>query len=503
MKKVILVVLVFVLAGCSIDFGFDTTSKSKKAFVDEVDYPDAVTEYPDVPTYPTDVTDYPDAPTYPTDDTSPIDDDEFPDPVTDPFYVKGLVNLDVNGNGNNRFPYGSDCDDDSDGFKPYECGGVDFDDSDPNVIYNGGDGTFVFGGNYDVSDYLGEYYFGNVSSAGYFGIVKSFDLDQDGNKDLIFSGLDRLNILFNNGQGGFLNGVTVNIEGNISDYIFTDANSDGIIDLVTVGTTWWDNIFYAPWGSLTIYYSYKGRLFDYMVAYDIAAQMVKADDLDNDGYNDLLVSNRNGREFYIFYGSSEGNFNIKTFIDVSEDYISYLSTGDVDLNGEKDIVASIKGNDLDSDHIILNQHDGLYYNYVTTPHVTDSAGSGYNMLCDFDNDDYLDIISIFTGGYNEVIYLLNNEKSIFLNYTSLYEHIIIVSISCSDLNGDGNMDIFVNAYRENVFYWGDGKGNFYESGKEIEGDYTYVYIDDINNDGKSDKIVFKYVSESLEIYYGQ
>jgi len=489
MKKYILTVVLGVfLVGCSLDFGFDTTSKTK-AFVDEIEYPDAVTEYPDVPTYP-------------TDDTSPID-DEFPDPVTDPFYVKGLVNLDVNGDGNNRYPYGSDCDDDSDGFKPYECGGVDFDDSDSNVIYNGGDGTFVFGESFDVSSYLGEYFWGEESVAGYFSIVKSFDLNQDGNSDLVFSGFDRLNILFNNGQGGFLNGVTVDIEGNISDYIFSDVNGDGVIDLITIGTTLTDGIWYDSYGDVIIYYSNKGRLFDYKVVYDVPAKMVRADDLNGDGDNDLIISNRNGKEFYIYYGNSDDNFDIETFFGEEEYYIPYLSSGDIDLNGEKDIIVSVMGNDLGSDHTILNQHDGLYSNYTTMPHITDSTGSWYNMVCDFNNDGYLDILYTIFEDYKEVIYILLNSVGNFSNYSYLYGHKNITSIGCRDLNGDGNTDIVVNAYKENVFYLGDGDGNFFESRKEIEEDYTYVYVDDINNDGKSDEIIFRNTGEKVDIYYGQ
>lgn len=171
-------------------------------------------------------------------------------------------------------------------------------------------------------------FFGNKS------VAVAADLDKDGDQDLFVGGRSvarsygttpRSYILINDGKGNF-SIASDNIApglakiGMVTDAAWTDKNRDGWPDLVIVG----------EWMPITIFMNNKGRLADRTVAEGLDKtsglwQSVKTEDIDGNGFPDLLV----------------GNWGENSKLKASPDHPLELYVGDIDGNGSADQILCV------------------------------------------------------------------------------------------------------------------------------------------------------------------
>ncbi len=235
------------------------------------------------------------------------------------------------------------------------------------------------------------------------------DVDNDGDLDLFVTNEEGSNRLFENDGSGHFTDITAAAglasQGGGMCASFADVNSDGYSDLCVT--------FWYPHNKLYLNESKNGRIFfrDITELTDLSGSVpsksngVVFADVNNDGFSDLFIANRNnGNKLYLNNGSG-------LFSDKTGDYFlseKGMSNGavfaDFDLDGYQDLYVTNVG-----ENVLYKNVDGKYFKDVTSTFGAEL--SGYCTGCatgDADNDGDPDL---YVANY------INGNSSLFLNMT--------------------------------------------------------------------------------------
>lgn len=287
-----------------------------------------------------------------------------------------------------------------------------------------------------------------------------------------------------------------------------DIDGDGDLDVlgsVTGGMSgsvaWWENSDTTP-GTFfvkhTIDDDYAGPSYLY------------AADVNGDGYNDVLAASWS--EYDITWWNNVGGTGdnwVKHTIDASFDRASSVFTGDIDNDGDLDILGS--GNFSEAGIAWWENLTGTGGTWTKHTISNTSAGRGA-VIVDIDNDGYLDVLWGRETG-NNIAWWKN------LDGTGIYwtEHVIdnssnggVSSVYSSDIDGDGDMDVLAGscydpagpfgfiAWWENI----DGSGTVWTKHVNIDnfiGTAT-VYSVDLDNDGDMDILGTRQSSDDILLW---
>ncbi len=242
--------------------------------------------------------------------------------------------------------------------------------------------------------------------------MKSFDMDNDGNTDLLPLSNDRfaggVSILFNNGNAefpfeSFMRQSVCNISnyplvGRANSFTVTDVNNDGSKDVIIESS-------YITNGNIECYAirvmkNNGHRSFSILSDYEFPNQynsIISAEDFDNDGYTDILCTG------FLMKNNGSGYFTV-----IQGYSISNGIPGDFDSDGDLDVVSS----ESNSVNLYKNNGDGTF----STPlNFETGIGSGGVWSGNFDNDCDLDIVSL--NNYYSYITVLKNSSE--TDYCSL------------------------------------------------------------------------------------
>ena len=325
------------------------------------------------------------------------------------------------------------------------------------------------------------------------------DLDQDGDQDIVVlnSGEDDFTILKNTKEGKFVMHANYPAPSNSSQVITANLNGDRYPDIVVIGVSRMVDVFLA-YNDPEFNFSYDGPsrylISDY--SYSICAL-----DLDNDGDLDLAATCKNSRTLDLLKNRGDGTFVSDVILPIEN------SPGEIvsgDLNG-----------DQYPDLVIINRGDGDYklggkaWHYTTSVIMNDkgtlSNRTDYGVgktpsavsLSDLNNDGALDIVVANEGdAVNGVSVLMNDGKGIFPagDGTEIgaqqYKAMDPNDVFCSDVNGDGYVDILTacrNTDSINVLLSKD-KGTTFAPYKNCFVGYSpkSIFIADYDLDGDND-----------------
>jgi len=287
------------------------------------------------------------------------------------------------------------------------------------------------------------------------------DLNNDGNYDLIIAN-------YSNGESRKINSYIywgkdfkrVSELPTVSGYgvSVSDFNKDGYKDIVFSNYSDGDHAdinSYVYWGDPEYKYETKTELPTH------GALGNSVDDFNNDGYPDILFCNHNNEEIkaksIIYFGSKDEPFKNKTQIDTGYPYDSTVA--DLNNDGYPDIVFSYFS---DGNSFIFWGSKKMDYSQKTEL-KTDFATC--NSVSDLDNDGYLDIIfSCYKNGdnYNINSYVYwGNSKNQYSERTQLPTRGAHGN-SIADLNNDGNLDIIFSNHHDvnSIIYWGNGSRKY-------------------------------------------
>lgn len=331
------------------------------------------------------------------------------------------------------------------------------------------------------------------------------DVNNDGLDDIFFTnGLStgEKNMLYiNNGDGTFTT-VTDNdiVEHSIRAVgaSFADVDNDGDNDAYVV--TWGAN------GQSKRNYFYRNNgngsfTFEENVAPNLTYSETSAwIDANNDGYLDLYVTNSAAalRNLY-FENQKDGTFLQKTNLTITNEQKPSRSADwvDYDNDGDNDLFVTNEGNNRNT--LYRNDGNGQFTQIADNAIVLDIRDSMGSSWADVDNDGDFDLLVTNNNQANQLF--INDGNG---NFTEKKDSAIAAEITNSfgsvfaDFDNDGDLDLFIaNSYSDNHFlnsvFINDGKGNFTkDTESELANNVGWTYsaaFGDYNNDGWLDVIL--------------
>ncbi|WP_026450977.1 T9SS type A sorting domain-containing protein [Aequorivita capsosiphonis] len=356
-----------------------------------------------------------------------------------------------------------------------------------------------------VSSYGEEkiFWFENIDGQGTFGTqlmvsiniertgeIAAFDLDNDGDLDIIASTIyQQKTVWYENldGQGNFgsENLIDTNASAAYAFYGF-DIDDDGDTDIITTKS------------NSLIYYENLNGQGNFSTARTLLPDEISYflfQDIDQDGDKDILSIV--GKQEIAWYENlnGQGNFGNKQSI-VSVKRISFLNMADVDENGSLDILTAKFAKDEISWY--PSSVPGTFGNENVIS-VVDGAQGAYSVQeADIDGDGAIDVVSGNIDAETITWYRNIDGQGTFGPQIIVGSNIQYVqSIYIADLDGDGDMDIVSSSDEDNLATWYknvDGQGNFIKQqpfSVEFESP-MFVTSDDLDGDGDMDIIVWDF-----------
>jgi hypothetical protein len=308
----------------------------------------------------------------------------------------------------------------------------------------------------------------------------------------------------------FVNSVTTNAFGNLSEMTFFDADGDGKGDLAFVGTEGITGIF-ANTSSGPGSVGFSNTPYSMPVG-DLPGGTTYGD-LDGDGLLDWIVTVTNDWSMEIFRNqSTPGNI----FFGEGNSYMTgrnpiEVKVMDFDGDGRPDIVVANKGDGTVSVYRNLSTGTG---NFTFAQKVDFPACSNAQTLAiaDFDGDGKPDIAvvgSSATAAGSNVVVLRNLSTPGNISFARPVKVDSLNtpwSVAVGDFNGDGKLDLAVTVY-------GTGQLNIYTNTSTVEsisfGQITPITslsspqglaVGDLNGDGWPDVVVANSGASTVSVF---
>jgi len=271
----------------------------------------------------------------------------------------------------------------------------------------------------------------------------------------------------------------------------SDLNEDGAGDLVVV------NDYNATSAYVSVVLGNPDGSFQSAVNYPTAGNMSVAavvDDINGDGKRDLIVAS-DDQHVSVLLGNGDGTFQAAQSFSaaVASNSISSLITADLRGTGRKDIICS-------NGMVLLNNGDGTFSTVPGLAFPTTMSSSSETPLGmasgDLNNDGKIDLV---VGNGDTIAIWLGNGDGTFRQGTSYASIGNSGYVTVSDLDGDGNLDIYSGLANGGLYsgddsnnasayaLMGNGDGTF-QGAPTITAQYTGNNLGDINGDGIPDLI---------------
>lgn len=279
-----------------------------------------------------------------------------------------------------------------------------------------------------------------------------------------------------------------------------DVDNDGLMDIFIYGGN-------DAWEGVASLYLNKGNLQfekvdpEFVNIYGLMFGGAVFGDIDNDGFEDLLVfgydTGYGVQETILYYNNGDGSFTA-----VNNPFplihFGFATFGDLDGDGALDLI--IGGITYQYDFVTrIYKNDGFGNFTHDESYNLPQVGRGRAELADLNNDGFPDLI--LTGidaQFNPVakVYLNDGLGNLTEHATAGLKGVYEGSISVADVNGDGFPDIFLTGAttfsgRFSGLYINDGNANFTLSQNSVFNDFwlSSAQFSDVNKDGAIDLLV--------------
>lgn len=232
-------------------------------------------------------------------------------------------------------------------------------------------------------------------------------------------------------------------------------------------------------------------------------------DYNNDHYPDLFVTNYDANQpNSLFTNNGNGTFSKVTTGSIATELASSLAATWGDYNNDGYLDLFVANNLGYQNFLYTNNGDGSFTKNTSQPFSTDDAYGHGSLWADFNNDGYLDLfISDYMPTKPNLLYVNNGDGSFTKNTSSTIALGAAHSIGAStaDIDGDGDLDLFVpNDGENNFLYRNDGNFEFTrltgsavssETNKSVGSSWA-----DSDNDGDLDLFVANAGDQNNRLY---
>ena len=315
-------------------------------------------------------------------------------------------------------------------------------------------------------------------------VAEAADLDNDGDLD-VYAGTNQLVIYENTGGGTFAAGVAASgTYTSVSVANPGDVDNDGDVDLV-VG---------ASQDDLVVLYRNDGTgtfAAPVTLATPQFVERVLLNDLNRDSDLDLIIATNNNSgddNLRWFPGNGNGTFGAQVNIPTADTWTVWVNSGDIDLDGDVDLVSGNENNANLSWHENLNSL-GTSWTERTLSTAGLAAGNHLSALAyDADSDGDLDFAG--SSGTGDSVYSFENRnvhRTASLAVTPSGIGNDPDGLAVGDINDDGIDDLVGDSVGGTVrYYLGNGDGSFGADNLVYSEPGTAVAVGQIDNDGQLD-----------------
>lgn len=285
------------------------------------------------------------------------------------------------------------------------------------------------------------------------------DLDNDDDLDIIIAATNRTDLYRNDGQAQFAYDDDAPFQPSGSgELIIGDVDGDGDNDVLQYGQL---NLL-PPFASLFLndgsgnfVQAQNGSIVPFLLA------TIEFIDLEGDGDLDILSFGKNENneaQVGLYENDGSGNFSVFANSNIAPHLAEEISVGDIDNDGDEDVLIS-GTSDASAPKTILyiNNGNGQFDELVNTSFPDIFASS--NAFADLDNDNDLDIVLIgsLVGGLPNIFSIVfeNLGSNNFVAADSLGGEYIPAN-TIADFNGDGKKDIIIQGFVDDTnIYWNE------------------------------------------------